>query len=124
MTGTNSFRNLTVWQRSIELTLEIYQLTRLFPREEIFGLTSQIRRASVSIASNIAEGQGRATKGEFIQFLGIARGSNCELQTQLIIARGLSFGDQATLANCESLAAEVGKMLNSLITSLNPKTRN
>jgi four helix bundle protein len=118
MVGTNSFRELVVWQRSIELTLEIYQLTKLFPREELFGLTSQLRRAAVSIPSNIAEGQCRITKGEFIQFLGIARGSNSELQTQLIICRRLKLGDEQALRCCDSLAVEVGRMLNSLILSL------
>ena len=77
-----SFRDLIVWQRAIELSLAIYTLTRAFPRHELFGLTSQLRRAAVSIASNIAEGEGRGTPGEFKQFLGIAKGSNAELQTQ------------------------------------------
>jgi four helix bundle protein len=84
-----SFKDLIVWQRSIDLTMEIYRLTRGFPREEMFGLTSQLRRAAISIASNIAEGQSRGTTGEFIQFLGIARGSNAEIDTQLIIASEL-----------------------------------
>ena len=116
--AVSSFRDLTVWQRSIELTLEIYRLTKAFPREELFGLTSQLRRAAVSIASNIAEGQSRGTTGEFIQFLGIARGSNAEVQTQLVIARGLQLGEEASILRCESLCAEVGKMLNSLLKAL------
>ena len=82
-----SFRDLQVWQRSIESTVAIYRLTQNFPREEVYGLTSQIRRSAVSVPSNIAEGQGRLATGEFRQFLGIARGSNFELQTQLEIAR-------------------------------------
>jgi four helix bundle protein len=113
-----SFRELTVWQRSIELALAIYRLTKAFPREEIFGLTSQLRRAAVSIASNIAEGQSRGTTGEFIQFLGIARGSTSEVETQLVIARGLQLGDETSIARCESLCVEIGKMLNALIRSL------
>jgi four helix bundle protein len=87
-----SYRELEVWKRSIELSVVTYKLTGEFPSDERFGLTSQLRRASVSIASNIAEGYGRATKGEFKQFVGIARGSALELQTQLVIAKELGFG--------------------------------
>jgi four helix bundle protein len=113
-----SFKELIVWQRSIELTLEIYRLTKTFPREEVFGLTSQLRRAAVSIASNIAEGQSRGTTGEFRQFLGIARGSAAEVDTQLTIVRGLMMADEIAIAKCDSLCAEVGKMLNALLNSL------
>lgn len=81
MAAVASFRDLLVWERAIESSLAIYQLSGEFPREEIYGLTSQMRRASVSIASDIAEGQGRGSPGEFRQFLGVARGSNLELQT-------------------------------------------
>ncbi len=77
------FHDLIVWQRAIELTISIYSLTRSFPKDEMFGLTSQMRRASVSIASNIAEGRGRLNPAEFRQFLGLAQGSLCELRTQL-----------------------------------------
>ena len=84
-----SFRDLLVWQRSMQLTVVSYRLTQSFPREEMYGLTSQIRRSAVSIPSNIAERQGRLGTGEFCQFLGVARGSNSELQTQLEIARAL-----------------------------------
>lgn len=94
MAAVESFRELLVWQRSIQMALAVYKLTTMFPREEIYGLSSQIRRASVSVASNIAEGQGRASTGEFRQFLGIARGSNCEVQTQLTIVRELGYGTQ------------------------------
>ena len=86
---SQSFRELQVWQRSMQLTVAIYRLSQKFPREEIYGLTSQMRRSAVSIPSNIAEGQGRLNPPEFRQFLGIARASNCELQTQLEIARAL-----------------------------------
>src|SRR5580698_8336474 len=92
--AVQSFRDLEVWQRSMELTVVTYRLTQKFPREEIFGISSQLRRAAVSIPSNIAEGQGRLNTREFRQYLGIARGSNCELQTQLEIARALGYGDQ------------------------------
>ena len=84
-----SFRDLNVWQRSIQLTVSVYRLTQGFPREEVYGLSNQMRRSAVSVPSNIAEGQGRLTTGEFRQFLGIARGSNFELQTQLEISRAL-----------------------------------
>jgi four helix bundle protein len=78
-----AFQDLTVWQRATELTVCIYSLTRSFPKEEQYGLTSQLRRAAVSVASNIAEGRGRGTEGEFRQFLNIAQGSTYEVQTQL-----------------------------------------
>ena len=118
MKTIRSFRDLTVWQRSIELSVQIYALTRFFPKEEIFGLTNQLRRASVSISSNIAEGQGRLTKGDFINFLSIARGSNAEVRSQLILARHLKFGEESLIAQCEALATEIGKMINALIASL------
>jgi len=113
-----SFRELLVWQRAIALTLEIYKLTKAFPKEEMFGLTSQLRRAAVSVASNIAEGQGRKTKGEFAQFLCMARGSNAEVQTQLVIARGLGYAGEAEVGRCEALALEVAKMLNGLLKTV------
>jgi four helix bundle protein len=113
-----SFRDLIVWQRSMELTVAVYRLTRQFPREEIYGLTSQIRRSAVSVPSNIAEGQARLSTGEFRQSLGIARGSNSELQTQLEIARALGIGDSELIDEAESLSHEVGKMLFALLESL------
>jgi four helix bundle protein len=112
------FRELVVWQRAIQLTVTIYQLSQQFPREELYGLSSQLRRASVSIASNIAEGHGRLSKKEYRQFLGVARGSNFELQTQLVIARALSFGDQDLLAQAESQSHEVGKMIHGILGAL------
>ncbi|MGA3373784.1 MAG: four helix bundle protein [Terracidiphilus sp.] len=113
-----AFRDLQVWQRAIQLTVVIYRLTQSFPREEIYGLSSQIRRAAVSVPSNIAEGQGRLSVGEFRQFLGIARGSNYELQTQLEIARSLGFGNSTMIEEAEGLSHEVGKMLYALLESL------
>jgi len=113
-----SFRDLQVWQRSIQMTVAVYRLTRDFPREEIYGLTSQMRRSSVSVPSNIAEGQGRLNLAEFRQFLGIARGSNCELQTQLEIARVLKFGNSTLLDEAEGLSHEVGKMLYATLESI------
>ena len=113
-----SFRDLAFWQRAMQMTVAIYKLTQGFPREELYGLTSQIRRSAVSIPSNIAEGQGRSTAGEFRQFLGIARGSTCEVQTQLEIARALSFGNPRLIDEAESLSNEVRKMLFGLLDSL------
>ncbi|MEO6922195.1 MAG: four helix bundle protein, partial [Bryocella sp.] len=102
-----SFRDLIVWNRGIEVCVGVYEVTRGFPKEELYGLTSQLRRAAVSVPSNIAEGSGRKSSGEFIQFLGIARGSNYEVQTQLHISRKLGFGDEAMRFKCEQLSNEV-----------------
>ncbi|MBV8115082.1 MAG: four helix bundle protein [Silvibacterium sp.] len=103
-----------VWQRSIELSVAIYKLTMEFPNSELYGLTSQLRRAAVSVASNIAEDYGRGSKVEFRQFVGVARGSVLELQTQLVIAKELGFGRTAHRQTAESLADETGKMLWAL----------
>jgi four helix bundle protein len=113
-----SFRDLIVWHRSIQLCVSVYEFTRTFPSDELYGLRSQVRRAAVSISSNIAEGSGRRSTGELIQFLGIARGSNYEVQTQLLIARELGFGLEVNCTKCEQLSHEVEKMLNALITSV------
>ena len=93
-------------------------MTKGLPKDEVFGLTSQIRRAAVSIPSNIAEGQSRGTKSEFKHFLTIARGSNAEVQTQLCLIRVLKFGDEDTIAGCEVLTIAIAKMLNGLIATL------
>ena len=116
-----SFRDLTVWQRAIELTLEVYRLTASFPDSERFGLTNQLRRAAVSVASNIAEGYGRSTKGEYVLFLGHARGSISEVETQLVIARGLEFGSQKLLQAAEESCSEVGRILRTMMKSLQSK---
>ena len=119
-----SFRDLMVWHRAMELTVQIYELTQGFPKEEIYGLTSQLRRASVSVASNIAEGRGRISQGEFRQFLGTAQGSNFEVQTQIEVCRRLRLGSEVSLNKAEKLSVEVGKMLSSLITSLQLKAKS
>jgi four helix bundle protein len=118
-----SYRDLLVWQRSIQLSVAVYEFTRNFPAEELYGLRSQLRRASVSVASNIAEGTGRRTTGEYVQFLGMSRGSNYEVQTQLVIARELGFGTEPDRAKCVRLSVEVEKMLNASIASLATKKR-
>ena len=112
-----SFRDLTVWQRAIEMSLQVYKLTAGFPDSERFGLTNQLRRASVSVASNIAEGYGRSTRGEYVQFLGHARGSNSEIETQLVIANSLGFGQKDVMTVAENLCNEVGRMLGALMKS-------
>jgi four helix bundle protein len=120
---SNTYRDLKVWQRSIDLTEQIYRLTTAFPASEIYGLTSQMRRAAVSIASNIAEGWGRRSRREYSKFVLIARGSHDELQTQLVIAERLGFGDVGHLADAKALGGEVGRMLAGLYTFLQrPRT--
>lgn len=113
-----SFKDLVVWQRAIQMSLTVYKLTASFPQSEQFGLTHQLRRASVSVASNIAKGYGRATKGEYVQFLGHARGSNCEIQTQLVIAQGLGLGTASARHESDDLCQEIGRMLTSLMRKL------
>jgi four helix bundle protein len=116
-----SFKDLIVWQRSIELTTDVYKLTSKFPESERFGLTNQMRRASVSIASNVAEGYGRTTKGEYVQSLGHARGSCSELETQIVIAKNLGFGATQNLHSTETLCNDVGRLLCALIKSIRAK---
>lgn len=118
------FHNLTVWQRAIDLTERIYRLTQKFPKEEMYGLVSQLRRASVSIASNIAEGRGRLNTAEFRQFLGVALGSTFEVQTQLVVARRLKIGNEKSIDEAVALGNQVSRMLTSLIQKLGSKPRN
>ena len=118
----HDFRDLVVWQKAVAFVTEVYRATQSFPTDERFGLTSQIRRAAVSIPSNIAEGQGRLTRGEFRQFLGHAKGSLCEVETQLIIAQNLGY-----LSDPQSLLAqlhEVAGLLNGLLSSLTVDERS
>ena len=119
MGDIKSYRDLLVWQKSILLVKEVYQLTALFPADEKFGLTSQIRRAVISIPSNIAEGWGRMSRKNYIQFLRISRGSLFELETQIIISKELKF--YSDCENIENLIIEISKMLNSLIKKLEEK---
>jgi len=114
----DSYRDLLVWQRAIQMSVGIYRLTAGFPKEELYGLTSQIRRAGVSVASNIAEGYGRMSTREYKQFLGMARGSLLEVQTQLVITRELGFGNLEMLCQAEGLSEEVGKMLTAILRKL------
>jgi four helix bundle protein len=117
-----SYRELQVWQRSIELATAVYRLAAGFPRDEVYGLSSQMKRAAVSVASNIAEGYGRLSLGEYRQFLGDARGSALELQTQFEIASNLDFGDGRLLDEAESLSEQVSKMLYAMIDKLKARS--
>lgn len=114
----NSYKDLIVWQKSIDLVVLIYQITETYPKAEIYGLTSQIRRASVAIASNIAEGQRRGHILEYIQFLRIAYGSGAELETQLLISQKIGYLSKINFNRASSLLDEVMKMLTVLIRSL------
>lgn len=115
MTDTKGYRELIVWQRAMKLAPEIYRITRGFPTEERYGLSSQLRRAAVSVAANIAEGQGRNHFGEFRQFLGIARGSLAELDTLLILSTELSYMGQEEQNRLAKLIIEVRKPLQGLL---------
>ena len=117
----NNFRELKVWQKAMNLITSIYTTTSKFPQNEQFGLTSQIRRSSVSIASNIAEGFGRNTKNEFARFLRISIGSLFELQTQLEISKNLKFITSEKFDNILSESIEIEKMLKALIKSIQNK---
>ncbi len=117
-----SFRDLQAWQRSIQMSVSVYRLAKGFPREEMYGMTSQMRRSAVSVASNIAEGHGRQSTGEYRQFLCMARGSNFELQTQLEIARAFQFSDPKMVQEAEGLSFEVGKMISGILNAIKEKT--
>ena len=114
-----SYKDLIVWQKSKLLVILIYALTKSFPKEELFGLTLQIKRCAVSIPSNIAEGQRRGSKKDFRRFLLIAFGSGAELETQLEIAKELGFGIKEEYLKIENTLEEIMKMLNKLISTLN-----
>jgi len=114
----NSYKDLIVWQKSIKLVIEIYELTNLFPKSEIYGLVSQMRRCAVSIPSNIAEGYSRKHRQEYIQFVRIAFGSGAEIETQSIIAKKLNLVASDKFQKSEIVLNEIMKMLNGLINSL------
>jgi len=113
-----SYCDLIAWQKAMTLAQQIYQETRAFPKEETYGITSQMRRAAVSVASNIAEGQARNTRGEFVQFLGQARGSLAELETQTILSARLGLLSKEPERTLMEQLAEVGRLLNGLRDSL------
>jgi len=113
-----TYRNLDVWQKAMDLVLAIYELTRAFPEDEKYGLSSQIKRSAVSIPANIAEGYARSHRKEYIQHVSIAKGSLAELETHLTIAARLKFVKREDTVETWKLAQEVGRMLNGLIASL------
>lgn len=112
------YRDLVLWQRAMELATEVHRTTLKLPRHEMFGMTVQLRRAAVSVPSNIAEGSGRRTTRKFIAFLHIARGSLSELKTQLALARTVGYLADPDLSIAESLSDEVGRLLNAVIRGL------
>jgi len=114
------FKELKVWEKSHELTLHVYRESRVFPKDEMYGLTSQIRRASASIGANIAEGCGRRSDGELTRFLQIARGSASELECHLLLARDLNLLHAEAYKRLEGLVVEVQRMLTSLVQRVQP----
>jgi four helix bundle protein len=110
-----SYRNLRVWQEAVNLAEASYRITKIFPREELYGMTSQIRRASASIAANIAEGYGRRTRGEYLQFLYIAQGSLKELETHLLLSMRVNLAADESFSPILSQCESVGRLLGALI---------
>ena len=113
-----SYQDLLAWQKAMDLVAEVYKLTRNFPKEELYGLTSQLRRAAVSVPSNIAEGQGRRGAGEFKHFLRLSLGSLMELETQVMIAERLHYLESEQAKTILRYSAELGRVMNGLISSL------
>ena len=118
------YRDLIVWQKAMELAVEIYKLVKKLPKEELYTLSDQMRRAVVSIPSNIAEGQARNSTKEFIQFLSIARGSNAELETQLLLCVKIEYLADMDIKQSMQLIEEIRKMLHALIKTLSRSTPN
>ena len=116
--GIRNYRDLIVWQKAMDLVEKVYLGTKSFPKEELYGLTNQLRRACVSIPSNIAEGQGRRTDKDYANFLFIARGSLHEVETQILIAERLQFIDKLAVQVLLDSSAEVGRLINGLINAL------
>src|SRR5947207_3404375 len=115
---SDSYRDLIAWQKAMALVTEVYRVTEGFPEREIYGLTRQVRAAAVSVPSNIAEGKGRQTKRDYLQFLYRARGSLLEVETQLEVSRNLGYLDEPKFEALFERAAEVGRVLNGLITNV------
>ena len=113
-----SYRDLVVWKKSMALVLDVYRSTQTFPKTETYGLGSQLRRGAVSIPSNIAEGQARLSTGEFRQFLGNARGSLMEVETQVLLARALNYLERDESESLLTATAEIARILNGLLNSL------
>ena len=120
---SSDFKNLDVWKLSMNLTFNIYGLIRFLPNEERFGLCDQMRRAAVSVPSNIAEGQSRNSAKEFIRFLSMARGSLAELETQLLLCVGLGYLQETMLTDVFNNVSSVGRMIKALMNSLEPSQK-
>ena len=116
------YTELVAWQRAMDLAVEVYDASRALPADERFGLTTQMRRAAVSISANIAEGQGRRTCGEFLNQLSVAYGSLCELETHILLAQRLSMMEPAAGKGILERTAEVGRLMNGLSNSLRTRT--
>jgi len=116
--GVKTYRDLVVWQKAMDFVVEVYKLTRGFPREEAYGLTNQVRRAAVSVPSNIAEGQGRGIGQAFSHHIRIAQGSLQEVETQLLIAGRLNYLTAAELSQVLNQSAEIGRLNRGLLKSL------
>ncbi len=114
----HSYRDLIVWQKAIAMVTDMYRATQSFPRQETYGLTSQIRRSAVSVASNIAEGQGRLSKREFHHFLGVARGSLIEMETQMVIAENLGYLSKTEAQHLALATGEVSRLLHGLMQAI------
>ena len=116
-----SYRELKVWEQAMNLAVACYETTKTFPREELFGMASQIRRSASSIPANIAEGWGRQSTGDYIKFLRVAQGSLKELETHLILSHRVGLLDADTIQKLDSRTTEIGKMLAALIRSVQQK---
>jgi len=119
--GLQKYEDLIVWQKAMDLVVEVYKIAKLLPDEELYVLSNQMRRAAISIPSNIAEGQERSTTKDFIKYLYIAKGSKGELETQLLLCSRLQYLTLSQIEVAQRLLCEIGKMLNSLIYSLSAK---
>ncbi len=120
--GVRNYRDLIAWQKAMDLAEEVYGVTRAWPKEQLFSLTSQARQAAMSVPSNIAEGQGRGSRADFARFLDIAHGSLCELETQLLMAGRLRYIDEGRLDGLLHQSAEVGKLVHGLMRALRSST--
>ncbi len=114
----NNYKDLNVWKEAVESSVEVYQITNNFPKAEVFGLVQQMRRASISVSSNIAEGAGRNNKGEFVHFLGITAASMCEVESQLIVSSKLGFVDLNKISKELNRIDKIQKMIYKLIHSM------
>lgn len=118
-----SYKDLMVWQKGTDLVVEVYRLTKGFPKTEIFGIVSQMRRAAISIPSNIAEGHARKTNGDFAHFIRIASASGAELETQLLLVKRLGFVKALDVVQVETLLNEIMRMLNSLNSTISSRSK-